>query len=98
MRRRSPTWKLDMKSLVEHYNKKKEEIKNRLKDFEDNFKKDDKHVFSELCFCILTPQAEAIECDKAIRNLKKTRLLYKGHPKAISPHLKSARFLNKKAE
>lgn len=87
-----------MKSLLEHYNKRKKEIKNRLKDFEGNYKKGNKHVFSELCFCLLTPQAEAVECDKAINKLKKTGLLFNGHSKAISPYLKAARFLNKKAE
>lgn len=87
-----------MKELKKHYKKNKELIKNRLRDFECSYKKDDKHVFSELCFCLLTPQAEAVECDKAIKELKKTGLLFDGHPKAISPHLKAARFLNKKAE
>jgi N-glycosylase/DNA lyase len=87
-----------MNRLLKYYSKKKGEIKSRLKDFEDNYKKGDKHVFSELCFCILTPQAEAIECDKAIKKLKSTGLLYKGNPKAISPYLKAARFLNRKAE
>jgi N-glycosylase/DNA lyase len=87
-----------MKELKRHYNKNKELIKNRLKDFEDNYKKDDKHVFSELCFCILTPQAEAVECDKAIKKLKKTGLLFNGCSKDISPYLKAARFLNKKSE
>ena len=87
-----------MKILLEHYNKRKAEIKNRLKDFKDSYRKDDRHVFSELCFCILTPQAEAVECDKAIRKLEETGLLFNGAPKDISPYLKSARFLNKKAE
>jgi len=87
-----------MKKLLEHYKKNKRSIKNRLKDFENSYKKDDKHIFSELCFCLLTPQAEAVECDKAIEELKKTGLLFDGHPKAISPYLKAARFLNKKAE
>ncbi len=87
-----------MKSLLEYYRKNKKLIKNRLKDFENSYKKGDRHVFSELCFCILTPQAEAIKCDRAIKRLKKTGLLYNGHPKAISPYLKAARFLNKKAE
>jgi N-glycosylase/DNA lyase len=87
-----------MKSLLEHYKKNRVSIKNRLRDFEDSYKKDDKHVFSELCFCLLTPQAEAVECDKAIKKLKKTGLLFDGQPKAISPYLKAARFLNKKAE
>ena len=87
-----------MKELLRDYSKKKEEIKNRLKDFEDSYKKDDKHVFSELCFCILTPQAEAVECGKAIKELKANGLLFNGRPKAISPYIKAARFLNKKAE
>ncbi len=87
-----------MKELKEYYKKNKELIRNRLKDFEDSYKKGDKHVFSELCFCILTPQAEAVECDKAIKELIKTGLLFNGRPKAISPYLKAARFLNKKSE
>ncbi len=87
-----------MKKLLEYYKKNKKIIKNRLKDFENSYKKGDKHVFSELCFCILTPQAEAVECDKAIKKLKKAGLLFNGQPKAISPYLKAARFLNKKAE
>ena len=87
-----------MKKLLEYYRKNRSAIKNRLKDFENNYKKDDKHVFSELCFCLLTPQAEAVECDKAIKNLKETDLLFNGQSKEISPYLKAARFLNKKAE
>ena len=87
-----------MKSLLEYYRKNKKLIKNRLKDFEDSYKKDDKHVFSELCFCILTPQAEAVKCDQAIKELKTSGLLFNGTPKAISPYLKAARFLNKKSE
>jgi len=87
-----------MKELLRDYVKKKEEIKSRLKDFEDSYKRDDKHVFSELCFCILTPQAEAVECGKAIKELKANGLLFNGQPKAISLYIKAARFLNKKAE
>ena len=87
-----------MKKLLEHYKKNRVLIKNRLMDFEDSYKKDDKHVFSELCFCLLTPQAEAVECDKAIKNLRETGLLFNGAPEEISPYLKAARFLNKKAE
>jgi len=87
-----------MKNLLEYYRKNKKLIKNRLEDFEDSYKKDDKHVFSELCFCILTPQAEAVECGKAIKELKTNGLLFNGQPKAISPYIKAARFLNKKAE
>lgn len=87
-----------MKRLLQYYSKKKKEIRSRLKDFEDSYKKDDKHVFSELCFCILTPQANAVKCGKAIEELIKTRLLFNGQSKEISPYLIGTRFLNKKAE
>jgi len=87
-----------MKELLGHYKKSKSAIKKRLRDFKDSYKKDDRHVFSEFCFCLLTPQAEAVECDKAINKLKKTGLLFNGQPKVISPYLKATRFLNKKAE
>jgi len=87
-----------MKRLLEYYKKNSRAIKNRLRDFKRSYKKDDKHVFSELCFCLLTPQAEAVECDKAVNELKRTNLLFNGRPKEISPYLKAARFLNKKAE
>jgi N-glycosylase/DNA lyase len=87
-----------MKELLRYYQRKKKEIKNRLNDFRRNYKKDGRHIFSELCFCLLTPQAEAVECDKAIKELKKTGLLFNGQPKDISPYLKAARFLNKKSE
>ena len=87
-----------MKSLLKHYKKNKKSIKNRLRDFEDSYKKDDKHVFSELCFCLLTPQANAVKCGKAIEELIKTGLLFNGQSKEISPYLIGTRFLNKKAE
>jgi len=87
-----------MDEILKEYKKRKKEIRNRLKDFENNYKKGDKHVFSELCFCILTPQANAVKCSKAIEELIKTELLFNGQPKEISPYLIGTRFLNKKAE
>jgi N-glycosylase/DNA lyase len=87
-----------MNKLQQYYSETKKEIRNRLKDFEDSYKKDDKHVFSELCFCILTPQANAVKCGEAIEKLIKIGLLFNGQPKEISPYLIGARFLNKKAE
>jgi N-glycosylase/DNA lyase len=87
-----------MKELLKDYSKRKQEIKNKLKDFKNNYKKGDKHVFSELCFCVLTPQASAVKCGKAIEELIKTGLLFYGRPKEISPYLTGTRFLNNKAE
>ena len=53
--------------LEEEYNKRKDLIKKRLKDF-SNIKKED--YFYEACFCILTPQSSARQCWKAISQLK----------------------------
>jgi len=87
-----------MKKLIADYNKKKNEIKHRLKEFKDVYKKKDIDIFAELCFCILTPQSKAIYCDKAIRELKKESLLIKGSRKRIGNKLRGlARFHNNKA-
>lgn len=86
-------------SLISEYKKKRRLIKSRLKDFKDRYKGADKDIFSELCFCILTPQSNARYCDRAIRELKKTDLLFKGKSSSIKSILKGkARFHNKKAD
>ena len=86
-----------MKELLRNYRKRKKEIKGRLQDFKDVYKKRDKDIFSELCFCILTPQAKAVSCDAAIRRLEKRNLLSGGAQKDIRSCLKGVRFPNNKA-
>ena len=86
-----------MKELLKDYRKKKKEIKRRLGDFKYVYKKRDKDIFSELCFCILTPQAKAVSCDAAIRRLEKRNLLSGGAQKDIRTCLKGVRFPNNKA-
>lgn len=89
----------DYTSLLLEYEKKKVEIRNRLKDFESLGKGSRKEIFSELCFCLLTPQSNARHCDKAIQELKETNLLFNGCIRAIRPVLRgNARFHNKKAK
>lgn len=86
------------KNLIEEYKKKKKDIKKRLQEFKEagNRKKED--IFPELCFCLLTPQSNARYCDKAIQELKKKGLIFKGTASAIQAILKGrARFHNKKA-
>ena len=85
-----------MRKLLLEYGKKKNVIKNRLKEFKKISKNRD--IFGELCFCILTPQSRAVHCDRAIRRLKETGLLFEGTEGNIKPELKGlARFHNKKA-
>jgi N-glycosylase/DNA lyase len=61
-----------MKNLLKNYNKKKSEIKSRLNDFSNN-----KDIFYELCFCLLTPQSSAKRADSCIKELKKLDFLNK---------------------
>ncbi len=86
-----------MKGLLKDYRKRKAQIKKRLQDFRSIYKKSDKDIFAELCFCIFTPQAKAIVCDKAIRRLQKRGFLLKGSQKDIRSCLKGVRFPNNKA-
>ena len=87
------------RELLKEYKAKKSPIRERLREFKKVGCGSDKDIFTELCFCILTPQSNARQCDKAIRELKKKGLLFKAPAGAIRPVLKGrSRFHNKKAE
>jgi N-glycosylase/DNA lyase len=87
-----------IKDLLSEYNKRKFDIKNRLKEFESLHKGKDEDIFQELCFCLLTPQSKAVYCDKAIKELRRTDMLFNSAAGQIRPKLKGmARFHNKKA-
>ena len=87
-----------MRILITEYNAKKRQIKKRLNEFKNLRNAKDEDIFQELCFCILTPQAKALSCDKAVKDLKKSGLLFKGCRGAISERLKGkVRFHNNKA-
>lgn len=81
-----------MNNLTEEYEKRKDIIKNRLKEFS---KVGGDDIFYELCFCILTPQSNARKCGKAVNNLKKKDFLHKNiNPKGC---IKEIRFYNNKS-
>lgn len=85
-----------MKKLLSEYKKRKRMIKARLREFKNAAP--DRDIFAELCFCLLTPQSKAVNCDRAIRELKEEGLLYNGSADEIRAKLKGlARFHNKKA-
>ena len=79
------------------YRKKKDDIDRRLDHFRSVFKKSDRFIFKELCFCLLTPQSKARTCDKAIEALYENRLLFNGTEKEISDKIRDIRFRNNKA-
>jgi len=86
-----------MHKLLDQYKNKKSEIKKRLLEFERAGKGSEKDIFSELCFCILTPQSKAVYCDKAVKELKRSGLLLKGTKASVKSLLKGVRFPNNKA-
>jgi N-glycosylase/DNA lyase len=88
-----------VKSLISEYNKRKPEIRSRLKDFAHIHKGKDKDIFQEMCFCLLTANANALRCDEAIKELRKTGLLFDGRACQLKPKLRGrVRFHNKKAD
>ncbi|MGD2278480.1 MAG: N-glycosylase/DNA lyase [Candidatus Omnitrophota bacterium] len=86
-----------MEDLKKEYNKKKQKMKKRLKEFSQAWKKSDKKIFSELCFCICTPQSNAVYCDKAVADLEKSGVLYNGNRRQVRARLKAVRFPNNKS-
>jgi len=77
---------------------KRKEIEKRLIHFENVGKGNGTALFSELAFCILTPQSKARSCDAAIMELEKKGLLLGGNAKEVAAVLaKKTRFHNNKA-
>jgi N-glycosylase/DNA lyase len=72
-------------------------IKKTLKEFKEVWK-NDKLVYEELCFCLLTPQSAAKQASKAIDLLKKNRLLTKGSAKEKEEYVRNVRFYITKAK
>ncbi|MGM0568195.1 MAG: N-glycosylase/DNA lyase [Elusimicrobiota bacterium] len=86
-----------MNDIKQIYKTKKQEIDSRLRGFKKAGDSQDKIIFAELCFCILTPQSKALSADKAIKKLTANFFLYTGSNKEISKHLRGVRFMNNKA-
>jgi len=83
--------------LKQKYEQKKQAIENRLNDFRLSFQNDDKHVFGELCFCLLTPQSKAKSAWRVIEKLKETGLLYSGNSEDIKKWMANVRFNENKS-
>jgi N-glycosylase/DNA lyase len=87
-----------MEKLILEYGKKKNKIRKRLKEFRRVYSSKDRAIFEELCFCLFTPQANALSCDKAVKELKRSGILFRGREEEIRKMLKGkVRFQNNKA-
>lgn len=85
--------------IEKKYDEVKEDIDKRLQEFKDVWKKgDNKDIYVELSFCILTPQSKAVNAWRAITTLRDNGLLFNGSPKEIVEYLNIVRFKNNKAK
>lgn len=85
--------------LKKIYRTKKKEIGSRLKEFKKLWTDgNDEEIFTELAFCILTPQSRAKSCWDAIVELRGEDLLFEGDTEKIKQKLQCVRFKNKKAQ
>ncbi|MEG0069241.1 MAG: N-glycosylase/DNA lyase [Cetobacterium sp.] len=77
----------------------KPRIQKRLEEFKNiwNFG-DNKDIFCELAFCILTPQSKARNAWRAISELKESSILFNGSEEEILPYLNIVRFNKTKAK
>ncbi len=90
----------DKKRLAElrkSYKERKREIRRRLRDFRKLWRKSDRVVFAELCFCICTPQSRAVNCDRAVNRMARKGTLFRGGRKEIERGLAGVRFHRNKA-
>lgn len=84
--------------VIAEYARKRSKIRKRLKEFREVWLQPDRRIFSELCFCICTPQSKAVYCDKAVSFLEKSGALFKGNINQIRKGLKAVRFPNNKSK
>lgn len=80
-----------------------ENIKNRIEERLEEYRRtwrdgDNKDIFCELAFCILTPQSKARNAWKAISELRESNLLFIGSEEEMLPFLNIVRFNRTKAK
>lgn len=73
------------------------EIKKAIKGYKKNWE-NEKKIFEEMCFCILTPQSSAKQADKVINQLKEHNLLDTGSAIQKEPFCRNVRFFRTKAK
>lgn len=81
------------------YEEIKPKIEKRLQEFKEIWENgDNKDIFCELAFCILTPQSKARSAWTAISELRDNNLLFIGTEEEMVPYLNIVRFNRTKAK
>ena len=87
-----------MKEIIDTYHQIIKDIHNRILDFKSVWNKaDEKRLFQELAFCLLTPQSKAENAWKTIIKLTENNKLFEATVSSISNDLNLVRFKNNKA-
>lgn len=87
------------KEILELYNKIRPEIVKRISEFREIWENADSNkLFTELVFCLFTPQSGARQCWKAVNILIDKNLLLNGRWEEISSEINTVRFRNNKAK
>lgn len=86
------------KEISDLYRQIKPKIEKRISEFRNIWKSaDNNSLFTELAFCLFTPQSSARQCWKAVNTLMEKDLLYTGDRDEISREINIVRFRNNKA-
>ncbi len=83
--------------LKKEYASKKQLIEQRLREFKETWKAGNNAVFSELAFCLCTPQSNAVQCDAAVQSLNEKKLMQLSSTQIAAILSKKVRFHNNKA-
>ena len=83
--------------IMEIHKKIKKEMEKAIKGYKKAWQGNEKEVFAEMAFCILTPQSKAKNAWQAITTLVENGLLYNGKPEEIVDFLNIVRFKNNKS-
>lgn len=87
-----------MKQLLEIYRKISKDVYNRIIEFNSVWENsDEKRLFQELAFCLLTPQSKAENAWKTIIKLSEDQLLFNGKAEDLAKEMNLVRFKNNKA-
>ena len=84
--------------ILEIHKKVRKDIDKAIKGYKKSWEKSEKEVFSEIEFCILTPQSKAKNAWSAITKLVENNLLYTGTADELVDYLNVVRFKNNKAK
>ncbi|KYC53512.1 MAG: N-glycosylase/DNA lyase [Candidatus Methanofastidiosum methylothiophilum] len=88
-----------IKEIQDIYSSIKKDIENRLEEFTKLWENEtEENLFSELAFCLLTPQSKAKMCWSSICTLKETNALVSGNEEQVLACLYGVRFKYKKAK